>query len=247
EQNIDILINNAGVMCCPQWKTVDGFEMQFGVNHLGHFFLTNLLLDKLKDSAPSRIITVSSVSHSKGEIDLDDLNSERQYSRTQAYANSKLANVLFTQELSKRLKWFRLQRFLLGTSFYGEINFSYLKMFLWDMGCTGVTANVLHPGVVKTEIGRHTGMHNSGFTMAVLGPLFWLFVKTPQQGAQTTIYCAVDEKLQTVSGKYFVDCQQKKCAAMNDDDETARRLWEVSQVMVGQCKTDTNNNTKMPS
>ena len=101
ETKLDILINNAGIMCCPCWKTEDGFDMQFGVNHLGHFLLTNLLIDLLKRSAPSRVVNVSSNAH-RGEIDLDDLNSEKSYSRVGAYSNSKLANILFTRELSRR-------------------------------------------------------------------------------------------------------------------------------------------------
>ena len=113
-------------MCCPCWKTKDGFDMQFGVNHLGHFLLTNLLIDLLKRSAPSRVVNVSSNAH-RGEIDLDDLNSEKSYSRVGAYSNSKLANILFTRELSRRLEG------------------------------TGVTANSLHPGAVQTELGRPLG------------------------------------------------------------------------------------------
>ncbi|KAG8583665.1 hypothetical protein GDO81_008497 [Engystomops pustulosus] len=111
EHHIDVLINNAAVMRCPHWKTEDGFEMQFGVNHLGHFLLTNLLLDRLKESGQSRIINVSSLAHIVGEIDFQDLNWEKKkYDTKAAYCQSKLANVLFTNELAKRLQapifWF---------------------------------------------------------------------------------------------------------------------------------------------
>ncbi|XP_027474238.1 retinol dehydrogenase 13 isoform X2 [Callorhinus ursinus] len=105
EEQVHILINNAAVMRCPRWTTEDGFEMQFGVNHLGHFLLTNLLLDKLKASAPSRIINLSSLAHIAGHIDFDDLNWEkRKYDTKAAYCQSKLAVILFTRELSRRLQ-----------------------------------------------------------------------------------------------------------------------------------------------
>ncbi|XP_019782919.1 retinol dehydrogenase 13 isoform X1 [Tursiops truncatus] len=139
EERVHILINNAAVMRCPHWTTEDGFEMQLGVNYLGHFLLTNLLLDKLKASAPSRIINLSSLAHVAGHIDFEDLNWEkRKYDTKAAYCQSKLAVVLFTKELSRRLQG------------------------------TGVTVNALHPGVARTELGRHTGMHSSTFSSFTL-------------------------------------------------------------------------------
>lgn len=129
EKKLDILINNAGIMNCPKSLTKDGFEMQIGVNHIGHFLLTNLLLDVLKKSTPSRIVVVSSCAYLKGKIKKDDLNSENSYSPLDAYCQSKLANILFTTHLSKKL-----------------------------MG-SGVTCNALHPGVVRTELGRHIPSH----------------------------------------------------------------------------------------
>ncbi|KAK3765414.1 hypothetical protein RRG08_000337 [Elysia crispata] len=125
ESRLDILINNAGVMACPKALTKDGLEMQIGTNHFGHFLLTNLLLDKLKASVPSRIVIVSSLAHTYGKINFEDLNSEKSYGEFVAYNQSKLANVLHALELSTRLKG------------------------------TGVTANSLHPGVVDTELARH--------------------------------------------------------------------------------------------
>ncbi|XP_038653720.1 retinol dehydrogenase 12-like isoform X2 [Scyliorhinus canicula] len=103
-QQLHILINNAGVMMCPYLKTADGFELQFGVNHLGHFLLTYLLIDLIKQSAPSRIINVSSSAHKMGSIHFDDLNSEKSYNSVKAYAQSKLANIMFTRELAQKLK-----------------------------------------------------------------------------------------------------------------------------------------------
>ncbi|XP_060778124.1 retinol dehydrogenase 12, like [Neoarius graeffei] len=125
EKQLHILINNAGVMVCPYGKTVDGFEMQIGVNHMGHFLLTFLLIDLLKRSAPARIVTVSSMAHKWGTINLDDINSEKSYDKSKAYSQSKLANVLFTRCLAKKLQG------------------------------TGVTTYALHPGVVQTELWRH--------------------------------------------------------------------------------------------
>ena len=126
EPQIDILINNAGVMGIPERKlTQDGFEMLFGVNHLGHFLLTNLLLDRIKEAPSARIVTVSSLGHAQGNMDFNNLNSERSYSRWTAYGTSKLANILFTRSLAKRLKG------------------------------TRVTANVLHPGAINTELSRN--------------------------------------------------------------------------------------------
>ena len=125
EPHIDILINNAGVMDTPYTKTEDGFELQFGVNHLAHFLLTNLLLERLKEAPAARVVNVSSRAHKRGEINFDDLMSERRYKPHGAYRQSKLANVLFTQALAKRLEE------------------------------TNVTTYSLHPGVVQTEIVRN--------------------------------------------------------------------------------------------
>ncbi|XP_073686613.1 retinol dehydrogenase 12, like [Garra rufa] len=125
EKQVNVLINNAGVMVCPYGKTADGFEMQIGVNHMGHFLLTYLLLDLIKRSTPARIINVSSTAHKWGTINLEDINSEKSYDKQKAYSQSKLANILFTRSLAKRLEG------------------------------TGVTAYSLHPGVVQTELWRH--------------------------------------------------------------------------------------------
>lgn len=170
EQNrLDILINNAGVMRCPRQTTNEGFEMQIGVNHLGHFLLTHLLLDYLKASTPSRIINVSSIAHARGFIDTSDFNSEKSYDPKKAYEQSKLANVLFTRELSKRLQG------------------------------SGVTVNALHPGIVDTELMRHMGVVNSFFGKITVYPFLWLFTKRPNAGAQTTLYCSLEPSLEKVS------------------------------------------------
>ncbi|XP_077084683.1 retinol dehydrogenase 11 [Siphateles boraxobius] len=202
EERLDILINNAGIMMCPQWQTEDGFEMQFGVNHLGHFLLTNLLLDLLKKSTPSRVVNVSSLAHEKGKIYFDDINLEKDYDPQISYRQSKLANVLFTRELAVRLKG------------------------------TGVTTYSLHPGVIRTELGRHFLPALPLWKRLMFLP-FIFFVKTPWQGSQTTIFCAVDESLQNTSGLYYSDCAPKEAAPQGRDDAAARRLWDLSTSMVG--------------
>ncbi|KAK6479225.1 retinol dehydrogenase 12-like [Huso huso] len=197
ENRLHILINNAGVMMCPYSHTVDGFEMQFGVNHLGHFLLTHLLLDLLKQSAPARIINVSSLGHNFGRIKFDDLQSERSYEGGLAYCQSKLANVLFTRELAKRLAG------------------------------TRVTVNSVHPGTVKSELVRHSSL------MALSWRIFSFFIKTPWEGAQTNIFCAVAEELENVSGKHFSDCSPAFVAPQGRNEETAKRLWDVSCTLLG--------------
>ncbi|XP_051538357.1 retinol dehydrogenase 12, like isoform X1 [Myxocyprinus asiaticus] len=197
EKQVNILINNAGVMVCPYGKTADGFEMQIGVNHMGHFLLTYLLLDLIKRSTPARIVSVSSMAHQWGTINLEDINSEKSYDKKKAYSQSKLANILFTRSLAKRLEG------------------------------TGVTAYSLHPGVVQTELWRHLSKPQQA-AMWIIKP----FTKSSVQGAQTTIYCAVDPEIETESGKYYSDCAPANCARAAMDDDVAQRLWELSCKML---------------
>ena len=198
EPRLDILINNAGVMACPYTKTEDGFEMQFGVNHLAHFLLTNLLLDRLKEAPSARIVNLSSLAHALGKINFDDLNSEKSYGSWSAYGQSKLANILFTRSLAKRLE------------------------------NTNVIVNAVHPGSVRTELQRHS------FAASIMRFFLSISWKTPEEGAQTSIYCAVSEEMEGVSGKYLADCKIVKPRTKEaTDDEIAERLWQVSAQMVG--------------
>ncbi|KAL3873160.1 hypothetical protein ACJMK2_036312 [Sinanodonta woodiana] len=198
ERHIDILINNAGVMRCPKTYTENGLEMQMGVNHFGHFLLTMLLLDKMKASGNSRIINVTSIAHTRGEINFDDLNSAKHYDSTKAYEQSKLANMLFTNELARRLQG------------------------------TNMTANAVYPGLCSTEIGRHMSVSKS-VSGSFFSPINWLFLKSPTEGAQTIVYCALDPSLEKVSGKYFVNLKETESVPKANDEKVAKRLWAISE------------------
>jgi len=201
---IDILINNAGVMACPFTKTKDGFELQFATNHLGHFLLTLELLPLIRKGKNPRIVTVSSLAHKYGKIHFDDMNfSSTAYRPFKAYNQSKLANILFTKELARREK---------------------------ESG-SRVTANCLHPGVVKTELTRQQSV-SAGVFHFLTQIMFAPFFKTPESGAQTTIFCAVDEALEGVTGKYFADCKEVETSELGNNMEDAARLWEESLKMV---------------
>lgn len=196
-----MLINNAGVYQCPYSRTEDGFEMQFGVNHLGHFLLTHLLLELLKRSAPSRIVVVSSKLYKRGEINFDDLNSERSYDGASAYSRSKLANLLFTLELGRRLE------------------------------DTGVTVNALTPGMVRTELGRHVYVPLLARPLVSLAS--WALLRSPEEGARTSVYLTCSPDVEGVRGKCFADCQEQKLLPKATDDDVAKKLWDISEVMVG--------------
>ncbi|GAB1297569.1 Retinol dehydrogenase 12 [Apodemus speciosus] len=197
EKKLHILINNAGVMMCPYSKTTDGFETHFGVNHLGHFLLTYLLLGRLKESAPARVVNLSSVVHLIGKIRFHDLQSKKRYCSAFAYSHSKLANVLFTRELAKRLQG------------------------------TGVTTYAVHPGIVLSEITRHS------YLLCLLWRLFSPFFKSTWQGAQTSLHCALEEGLEPLSGKYFSDCKRMWVSPRARNKKTAEHLWSVSCELLG--------------
>ncbi|KAK3885109.1 hypothetical protein Pcinc_010660 [Petrolisthes cinctipes] len=201
EKHIHVLINNAGISEPPEKViTNEGLELTMATNHFGHFLLTNLLLERLKQSAPSRIVNVSSLFHTfVSSLDLNSLNFEKEvYRRYVPYNRSKLCNVLFSLELARRLEG------------------------------SGVTANSLHPGVVKTDIlvAYHTirGM--------IMKLVFMLWAKDSELGAQTNIYLAVSEEVEGVSGRYFTDCKQVKPSKLARDKDLAKRLWEVSEKAV---------------
>ncbi|KAL9972631.1 hypothetical protein ACROYT_G018977 [Oculina patagonica] len=202
---LHILVNNAGIMFPPYGTTEDGFELQFGVNHLGPFALTNLLLeDLIKAGSPdkcSRIVTLSSEAHIPGTINFEDLQSKNYYSPYLGYSQSKLANILFTYELQRRLK---------------EQN-------------SPVMANVLHPGVVNTDLFQY--IH---WTMRIpQNVLAYFFFKTPKQGADNSIYVALSPELEGIGGRYFVNCQSTQSSDESYREDVQKRLWKVSCELTG--------------
>ena len=196
---LDVLVNNVGGFWAHRHLTADGLEHTFALNHLAAFLLTNLLLDRLIASAPARIVTVASGAHTTGRIDFDDLQGEQKYSGQRAYNASKLANVMFTYELARRLRG------------------------------SGVTATVLHPGVVRTAFGAE----DQAAFFTVLSPLIRPFLKTTAQGAATSIYLASSAKVEGSTGRYFANSKPKNSSKSSYDTAAAGRLWQVSVDLVG--------------
>jgi len=188
---LDVLINNAGLWEAQRKLSKDGIELTFAVNYLAPFLLTNLLLDLLVKSAPSRIINVSSELHRKGTIDFDDLESKKRYNGMKAYYNSKLAIILFTKELARRLQG------------------------------SGVSANIAHPGLVKTDIYRSLPYLVKQF-------IFLFGAITPEEGAITSVYLAASEEVSNISGEYFARGKVSKSSDESYDVEKAEKLWDVS-------------------
>ncbi|XP_007956759.1 E3 SUMO-protein ligase ZBED1 [Orycteropus afer afer] len=202
---VHVLVNNAGVMMVPQRTTRDGFEEHFGLNYLGHFLLTNLLLDTLKESGSpghsARVVSVSSATHYVAELNMDDLQSSQGYSPHAAYAQSKLALVLFT---------YHLQHLLTSSGSH-------------------VTANAVDPGVVNTDLYRHLF-----WGVRLMKKLFgWLFLKTPDEGARTSIYAAVAPELEGVGGRYLHNEVETRSLQITYDEKLQRALWARSCEMTG--------------
>lgn len=204
--HIDVLVNNAGVMKPREPRTTlrtsDDFERQFGVNYLGHFLLTNLLLDKLTNGLnPGRIINVASDAYAKGEINLADIDKQNLEGNdeklTQLYYQSKLAVMLFADSLARR----------------------YPKLQVW----------ALNPGVSSTNIGRYSVAPYYAVGMILYKPFQWFAMKTPRQGAQTSIYLSVASDISGVSGSYFDDCTEVSTVSNLCNCEDADSLWEMSE------------------
>ena len=216
------LVNNAGVMNPPRGRTVDGFETQFGVNHLGHFLLTELLLDVLKASAPGRVVCVSSVAHAgfggrAATIDFDDVHFERRpYDGMRAYCQSKLAVVVYARHLAKRLAG------------------------------TGVSVFSTHPGWIRSNLLKHTMLAwVQNVLLRPIGPLVTLM--SAEDGAQTQLHCLLDDHAPEHSGEYYsqngIVYADKKdrpggwpMRSPNPlvyDDALAERLYRVSAELAG--------------
>ncbi len=196
---LDVLVNNVGGFWATRHVTADGLERTFALNHLAAFLLTELVLDRLRASAPARVVTVSSGAQSLGTIDFDDLQGARKYSGQTAYNQSKLASVMFTYELARRL--------------HG----------------TGVTATVLHPGVVSTAFGAE----DPSRIFKLVVPFYRPFMKTPKDGAATSIYLASSPDVAGVTGRYFAKCRPVSSNKASYDTAAATRLWRVSADLVG--------------
>ncbi len=200
---LDVLVNNAGLMLGDRRETADGFEMTFGVNHLGHFALTLLLLPSIEAAAPSRIINVSSAAHkaARGGLDLDDLMfTRRSYSPMAAYSASKLANIHFTRELARRLEG------------------------------RGISVNALHPGVVGSRFasdGDFKGLFSNLYGLA--RP----FMLTPAKGARTSLHVATSAEGGQLSGAYFARQRPARVSTAAQDDDAARALWTLSEALTG--------------
>tara|TARA_B100000586_G_scaffold267526_1_gene242355 strand:- start:2520 stop:3524 length:1005 start_codon:yes stop_codon:yes gene_type:complete len=227
-ESLDLLVNNAGIMCTPFGHTTDGFEQQFGVNHLGHYLFTGLLMPSLEKSGSSRVVCLSSGAHLICGVNLDDPMFERRdYDGWDSYGQSKSANALFAREFDRR---------------YAE---------------KGIHAFSVHPGMIFTELGRHmteedmaslmerrkaqiSADEDSNSSDNMMSP------KTVEAGAATTVWACVDDTLEAQGGHYLADCQLGVPLASEDsspgscsmashilDDKAAEKLWELSEQLTG--------------
>jgi len=208
---IDLLINNAGVMYTPFERTAEGFELQFGTNHLGHFVFTNHLLAAVVAGAPARIINLSSGGHGSSDIIWDDPNyRDRPYDKFESYGQAKTANILFTVELERRL------------------------------APLGVQSFAVHPGMIVTELGRYMTRDDmkllrSRIAESVVSSGAPATYKSIEQGAATTVWAATAAELQGNGGTYLADCAICTThAPWARDPESARRLWTLSEELVGE-------------
>ncbi|GMP70288.1 hypothetical protein CsSME_00029203 [Camellia sinensis var. sinensis] len=207
---LNLLINNAGIMATPFMLSIDKIELQFATNHIGHFLLTNLLLETMKEtvhttSKEGRIVNVSSRRHQFSYpegIRFDKINDQSGYNQLSAYGQSKLANVLHANELARHLKDDRVE----------------------------ITANSLHPGAIATNLFRHHILFSG-----LIGVLGKYVIKNVQQGAATTCYVALHPQVKGMTGKYFADCNLAEANSQANNTEMAKKLWDFSLRLINQC------------
>jgi NAD(P)-dependent dehydrogenase (short-subunit alcohol dehydrogenase family) len=198
---LDVLVNNAGAVLSTRTITAQGFESTFGVNHLGHFLLTDLLRERLVASAPARVVTVASTAHRYALTGLSftDLQSEHGYQAFDAYAKSKLANILFTRELARRLDG------------------------------TGVDANCLHPGAVRSGFAGADDTHGFDRYFIMLGTPFMV---SSARGSRTISYLSSSPAVAGRAGGYYVRNKEHRPSRAARDDDAARRLWDASEQLI---------------
>jgi NAD(P)-dependent dehydrogenase (short-subunit alcohol dehydrogenase family) len=197
---LDVLVNNAGAMFWNRSESTDGIEKTFALNHLSYFLLTNLLLPLLRNSTPTRIVNVASEAHKGAVIHFDDIQFEQKYSGWKAYQQSKLANIMFTYELARRIQG------------------------------SGVTANALHPGFVRTNFLQVFNDAPAGWLIKSIANIIAL---TPEKGARTSIYLASSPEVEGVSGRYFVKEKPVESSPQSRDQAAWERLWRLSVEMTG--------------
>lgn len=198
---IDVLVNNAGGVYPSFALSEDGLEMTIATNHFGPFLLTNLLLPLIEKSSEGRIVNVSSRSHYRGKIDFESFTKEKGYFVMKAYEQSKLANVLFSAELAERLK------------------------------SKNITVNSLHPGVVKTDIGKKGTPAYIRWFWSMFTFLGGISI---EDGAKTSIYLASSNEVKNVTGKYFDLCKVKEESALAKDKNLAKQLWAETERLISQ-------------
>ncbi len=196
---LDVLLNNAGALFMQRRESTDGIEMTWALNHLSYFLFTHELLDLLKASAPARIVNVASAAHHRGTINFDNLEGHSSYSGRNAYAQSKLANILFTSELARRIAG------------------------------SGITANALHPGFVRTRIGSNNGL----LVRLVIRAMMRTSGISVADGGKTSVYLATSPDVEGVSGGYYDRCAPARSSPESLDESIARRLWQVSAERIG--------------
>lgn len=197
-EKIDVLINNAAGVFSKYTESVEGIEMQWATNHIAYFLLSNLVLEKVKASPSGRIVNVSSKAHLRGDINWDNPELKGEYNVTDAYAQSKLSNVLFTRALARRLEG------------------------------SGVTANCLHPGLVKTRIGNKHSNPIHGFLWSIIT----FFGISRKDGAETSVYLASSPEVEGKTGDYYDKCQIAEVHPLANDQDAQERLWKLSETYV---------------